>query len=471
MLIRILCLLLLVQACAPSLPVKKDKAMDLPPSFPESVKSAPEEASSAEIPWKDFFQDPKLNGMIDTALNGNQEINILQQEIDIANNEIMARQGEYLPKVTANASGGLEKTERFDTKGASEPLKFGRAGLMSTWEIDIWKKLRNASKAAYMSYLGSVEGRRFAVTLLVSEVANTYYELMALDNQLELVDSYVEILKKITHFVSLQQQAGRVTSLPVKRFEAEALKNQARQYELKQQIVMTQNKLNALLGRFPQKVQRNSKDFLTMTLSHLNSSVPSKILDYRPDVRQAGFELEAAKLSVDVARARFYPSLSIDAEAGYENFNSKHLTENVYSTFYGVAAGLSAPLLNRKAIKADYFSANNKQIQAVYHYEQSLIKAYSEVINQLSMIKNFDTVYEMKSKQVEALNHAIEISNTLFKAARVDYIEALLTQRDALEAKLELVEAKKRQLTAYVDLYKALGGGWKGLKETTESNY
>jgi NodT family efflux transporter outer membrane factor (OMF) lipoprotein len=471
MLIRILTFLLLVQACAPSLPVKKDKSLPLPPSYPEDTSEAPADGISPETVWKDFFQDPKLNELINTSLANNQELHILEQEINVANNEIMARQGEYWPRFSANASGGVEKVERFSTEDANRTTKFQRYGASATWEIDIWKKLRNATKSAYYEFLASVEGRRFLVTNLVAEVANTYFELMALDNQLEIVEDYIKILEKITGFVQLQKGAGRVTSLPVKRFEAEVLKNKGKKFELRQQITITQNKLNTLLGRFPHKIKRDSKLFAKFTLSRISSSVPVKLLENRPDVKRASLELEASKLNVDVARARFYPSLSIDGEAGYERFNSKHFVDPVTDPFYMIAANISMPLLNRKAIKADYFSANNKQIQAIYHYEKALIDAYTDVVNQLNTIKNYDSVYEMKSKQVEALQQSIEISNTLFKAARVDYVEALLTQRDALEAQVELVEVKKQQLSAYVNLYKALGGGWRGVDQKIESNY
>jgi outer membrane protein, multidrug efflux system len=458
--------LFLLEACAPTLPMIKKNSLTIPKNFPaiKVEKTASEKTMAPESVWDDFFHDQKLNSLINIALENNQELHILDMEINIANNDIMARQGEYLPKFNAVAGGGIEKIERFSSEDANGPTKFGRLGVMSTWEIDIWKKLRNATKSAYFNYLASVEGRRFLVTNLVAEIANTYFELMTYDNQLQIVSSYIDLLQKITGFVQLQQQAGRVTSLPVKRFTAEVLKNQGRKFELNQQIIITQNKLNRLLGRFPQPIRRDWENFDSFSLSNLTNSIPVKLLENRPDIREASFKLEAAKLDVEVAKARFYPSLSIDSSAGYENFNSRHFESPVTTGFYGVAANLTAPILNRKGIKADYFSSNNRQIQAIYHYEQAMIEAYGDVVNQMNSIKNYDSMYSLKKQQVEALNESIEISNTLFKAARVDYVESLLTQRDSLEAQIELVDVKKQQLTAYVNLYKALGGGWRGHK-------
>lgn len=460
----------MLQACAPSLPMTKTDAQPMPVSFPDT-KNKDVGNTTADFKWNDFFHDPKLAALVESALRNNQELHLMEQEILIANNEIMSRQGEYLPKFMAKANGGIEQKERFSTEDANSPTKFGTVGATMNWEVDIWNKLRKASKSAYLTYLGTIEGRRFMVTNLVAEIANTYYELMALDNQLKIVDSYIEVLSQIRRMVTLQQSAARVTSLAVRRFEAEVYKNQSRRYSLLQQIVVTQNKINTLLGRYPQKVERDSRSFADLQFDELKISVPAKLLEMRPDLKKASYDLEAAKLNVDVARKRFYPSLSIDGEAGYEHFNSKHFADPVTTGFYGIAAGISAPLLNRKAIKADYFSANNKQIQALYHYELTMIQAYTEVSNQLKKIKNLNMVFELKVKQVKALTDAIKVSNTLFKAARVDYIEALFTQRDALEAQIELVEIKRDQLTASVDLYRALGGGWKGLEEKYDSFY
>jgi outer membrane protein TolC len=159
-----------------------------------------------------------------------------------------------------------------------------------------------------------------------------------------------------------------------------------------------------------------------------------------------------------VAKARFYPSLSIDSAVGFEGFNSSHLYKSPTSLFYNLGANITAPLLNRKAIKADYFASNNRQIQAVYEYEQTILDAYSEVINLLSRIDNLNQAYTMKQEQVAALKSSAEISNILFNAARVDYVEALITQRDSLEAQVEMIEVKKEQLTSYVNLYRSLGG-------------
>jgi outer membrane protein TolC len=171
-------------------------------------------------------------------------------------------------------------------------------------------------------------------------------------------------------------------------------------------------------------------------------------------------ELAASRLDVQVAKAQFYPSLGITAAVGYNAFNPAYLLRTPESILYSLAGELVAPLVNRNAIKAAYLNANAKQIQAVYNYERTIINAYVEVANQLSKIGNLAKSYDLKTKQVEALTQSIDISNDLFKSARADYMEVLLTQRDALESKFELIETKKEQMIATVRIYQALGGGW-----------
>lgn len=312
-----------------------------------------------------------------------------------------------------------------------------------------------------MRYLSSTEGKNFMVTRLISEIANSYYELMALDNQLEILKSNIQIQQNALEIVKLQKQTAKVTELAVRRFEAELLKNQSRQYFIVQQIVETENRINFLAGRFPQPVQRNSQNFNDLVPTMLKTGLPSQLLANRPDVRQAELELAASKLDVKSAKANFYPSLSIDAALGLQSFKASYLLSKPESMFYTLGAGLIQPLVNRNAIKAYYYTANSKQIQAVYEYEQKILTGYIEVANQLSNINNLEQSYNLQSQQVQTLNQSTDISIQLFKSARADYMEVLLTQRDALESKFELIETKKQQMNAVVNMYQALGGGWR----------
>jgi outer membrane protein TolC len=283
---------------------------------------------------------------------------------------------------------------------------------------------------------------------------------MALDNQLFIIKQNLEIQMNALEIVKLEKKAAKVTELAVRRFEAEVLKNQSRIPRIQQAIIETENRINFLIGRFPQPIQRNSWTFIDLVPDSIHAGIPSQLLMNRPDVKQAELDLAAAKLDVKVARTYFYPTLNITGAIGLDAFNPAYLVSKPESMMYNLGAGLFGPLINRNAIKATYYSANARQIQAAFNYERTILTAYIEVANQLSNINNLKRSYESRSKQVETLTRSIDFSTSLFKSARADYMEVLLTQRDALDSKFELIETKLQQMNAMVNVYRALGGGW-----------
>lgn len=441
---------------------------------PEAYQSSKDTTNTGAAKWKTFFHDEYLIALIDTALKNNQELNITLQEIAVAQSEVRARKGEILPSAGIGVGAGVEKVGEYTRDGAVEknlPIRDGKAfpdplgnlqfGLNASWEVDIWRKLRNARDAASSRYLSTIEGKNFMVTNLVAEISNSYYELMAYDNKLEILKQNLEIQKNALEIVKLQKTAGEVTELAVKKFEAEVYKNQSHLFYLQQQIIEAENRINFLVGRFPQPVMRNSAGFQQMVPDTIYTGIPSQLLQNRPDIRQAELNLVASKLDVKVARANFYPSLRITAGVGYQAFNVRYLITSPQSLLYNIAGDLVAPLINRNALKAKYASANAKQIQSVYRYEQTILNAYIEVTNRMSKISNLKNSYDLKQKQVDAMNQSITISTNLFKSAKADYMEVLLTQRDAIEAKFDLVEIKQEQLSNMVSMYQALGGGWR----------
>ena len=214
-----------------------------------------------------------------------------------------------------------------------------------------------------MEYLSSVEGKNFMVTNLISEIANSYYELEALDNKLDIIEQNLELQKDALKTIRLQKEAAKATELGVQRLEAEVFKNKSELYSVKQEIVEVENRLNFLIGRSPQTIERNSNTFIETELDTLLVGVPSQLLTNRPDIRKAEYELEAAKLDVKVARANFYPSFTLRAGVGLEAFNLSYLATTPESLLYSIAGDMVAPLVNRNAIKATYYNANDKQLQ------------------------------------------------------------------------------------------------------------
>ena len=456
-------------SCKMLAPVEKTE----PQQMPETYVASKDTMNSTTIKWKNFFPDKHLDSLIDTALKNNQELEMTLQEIEIARNDVRVKKGLLLPMVTAGASGGVEKVGRYTSQGAGdssvdiipgkevpEALQNYELGLHAVWEVDIWKKMRNAKKAALTRYLATVEGKNFVVTNLVAEIVNSYYELLALDNQLDIIKQTITLQQNALEIVKVQKDAARVTELAVKKFEAEVLNSKSREFEVQQQIIETENKINFLLGRYPQTIARDKAAFIIQMPQQIQAGIPSQLLANRPDIKQAELELFATKCDVKAAQAEFYPSFTISGGIEFQAFKPSYLFTTPESLAYSLLGDLTAPLINRNAIKAEFNKAKAEQIKAMYNYQKTILNGYVEVSNELSNIKNLEQFYTLKNKEVQSLTTAIDISNDLFKSTRVDYFEVLMTQRDALESKLELIEAKKRQFNAVTNLYRALGGGW-----------
>ena len=443
-------------------------------SLPHSYNSQNDSINSAAIKWKDFFTDKNLTALIDTALKNNLDVLITLQDIEIAKSNVRFRKGMLFPTVTAGAGAGIEKVGTYTSQGAGDasaeitpgqivPENLGDfyLGLHTSWEVDVWGKLRNAKKAAFSRYLGSIEGKNFVVTNLVGEVANTYYELRALDNELQYIKQTIELQKNALEIVRVQKQASVVTELAVKQFEAQVFNSQSMEFDIKQQIKESENKLNFLLGRYPQPIIRDTSVFQDQLPMPVKAGIPSQLMKNRPDIKQAEMELYATKCDVAAARAEFYPSFSITGGIGFDAFKLSYLFSTPQSIVYSLLGDLTAPLINRTAIKAEFNKAKAFQLEALYNYQKTILNGYVEVSNEMSNISNLQQAFDQKAKAVDALTKAIDISNDLFRSGRANYFEVLMTQREALDSKLELIEVKKHQFNAITNIYKALGGGWR----------
>lgn len=428
--------------------------------------------SSSQLGIEEFYNDPVLTGLIHEALAGNRELRILNEEVQIARNDILARQGAYLPFLTVGASGGLDKPSLYTPLGAAEnqllypggkhfpdPLPNTQLGLNLFWQLDIWRQLRNARDAAAQRYLAASERRNYFVTRLVAEVAENYYHLMALDKRIENLNQTIELQQRSLEMSIAKKEAGRGTELAVQRFQAEVRKNQSEKLIINQDIIEVENRINFLLNRYPQPVERNSAGFFDLTLHALSAGFPAQLLQNRPDIRQAERELAAAGLDVSVARAQFFPRVDITGGVGYQAFNPRYLFVTPDALIASVAGNLVAPLINKKAIQADYMSANARQLESLYNYQRVILNAFTEVVNRMSMVENYGKSIEIKKQQLESLEASVDSATKLFQNARAEYIDVLFSQRDLRDARMVLIDTKKQQLSAIVNAYQALGGG------------
>ncbi|WP_343661181.1 efflux transporter outer membrane subunit [Chryseobacterium sp.] len=466
--------LVLASCKAPMATVIKDEVKENIPQNFNQEEQQDANNNSGTTPWRQFFTDPNLVTLIETALKNNQELLITLQEIEIAKSGVLAKKGRLSPTVSAGIGAGLKKSGRYTSEGAGDatteiepgkempdPLGNFEAGLNASWEIDIWKKLRTEKESAVAHYLSTVEGKNFVLSNLIEEVADNYYELLALDNQLDIIQQYIKLQQRALEISKIQKEAAAATELAVKKFEAELAKSKAAEYTIRQQITEKENEINALLGRYPQPIVRTKENFMSTIPQTVYTGIPSQLLANRPDIKQAELELKASKLDVEAARKEFYPSLEISATLGLEAFKPSYLVKMPESIAYNLAGELAGPLINKSAIKANFQTADAKQIQALYEYDKTILNAYLDVANLMSKVKNIDQYYQLKSQETKALDQSIDIANQLFRNSRADYLEVLLNQRDALDAKMELIEAKQKQLSTVVDIYKSLGGGWK----------
>jgi NodT family efflux transporter outer membrane factor (OMF) lipoprotein len=455
------------------LPPGFDAVTNSGPDQPAGLNAATSLENSAQLGIDEFFHDPTLTRLIEHAVAGNQELKALNEEVQIARNEILARQGAYLPFLGFRSSVGLDKPSIFTPLGAAEkdleylpgkhfpdPLPNYLLGLDFFWQLDIWRELRNARDAAGQRYLAASERRNYFVTRLVADVAENYYGLMALDKRLETLDRTIELQQQSYELAKAKKEAGRGTELAVQRFQAEVRKNQSEKLIVRQDIVEAENRINFLAGRFPQPVERMSAGFFDLNIHMLSVGVPAQLLLNRADIRQAERELEAAGLDVKVARAHFFPRLDITGGVGYQAFNPKYLFWTPDALIGNIAGDLVVPLINKKAIKAEYLSANARQLQSVYNYQRVILNAFTEVVNRVSMAENYRRSIEIKKQQLESLEASVDVATKLFQNARAEYVEVLLAQRDLLEARTVLIETKRQQLSAIVNAYQALGGGW-----------
>ena len=430
-------------------------------------------ASIVNIKWNQFFTDKQLISLIDTALKNNLDVLTTLQEIEIAKNKIKFANGKFLPSITVGTSLSVEKVGRYTSQGAGDAstdiipgngvpdllpnLSFG---FQASWEADIWGKLKSTQKATALRYLSSEEGKKLVITNLIAEISNSYYELVAQKNQLEVVKQAIALQQKQLEIVKVQLETGVVTSLAVKQFEAQLYNTQNTEYNILQNIVETENKINLFLGRYPQKINVDLNASSQKLPFLIESGIPSQLLNNRPDIKQAELELQASNFDVKAARAEFYPSFNMGATLGFSAFKPSYLLRTPESMMYSLVNEITGPVVNKSAIKAAFNTANALQIEALYTYQKTIINGYMDVSNQLSNFQNLDKAYELKNNETSTLKEAVEISTDLFKYGKATYLEVLTAQKDALAAQLELIDFKKQQLQSLANVYKALGGGW-----------
>lgn len=453
-------------------PLQQPSARPTPVAFVDSDDST----SIVTENWHTFFDDPYLVHLIDTTLAGNLDLRIATQRIEVARASYNYSQGFLMPQVDLAASAGVDRYGKttlngvgnFDTNLSNNvqgnllipnPTPDFFLGARSTWEVDLWGKLRNRRKAAYVRFLASQEGRNLVITSLVAEVARYYYTLLSLDGEQEIIQKNMDLQQNAVELVKVQKLAGRVTELAVQQFTAQLLNTQSRQRRIQQQIIETENQLNRLMGRFPQPIERGKSLQEWELPGQVLAGLPAQMIARRPDIRQAELELQAANIDIDVARASFLPSLNLSAYVGLNSYRLETLI-NPASIAAGLLGGLTAPVFNRRFLKANYGQSVAQSRESFYRYRQTVLTGFSEVVTNLRGVENYRAVADLQGQEVDVLRKAVATSNDLFAGGYASYLEVITAQRSVLEAELALINTKQAQFLALTELYRSLGGGW-----------
>ncbi|MGR8940349.1 MAG: TolC family protein [Gammaproteobacteria bacterium] len=442
----------------------------IPASYPNQ-KHTP---SAADINWRQYFADPILVKLIDTAIKNNIDLQVALQRIEMSRSSVKLANGALLPKVGLNVGGGVQKFGLYTMDGAGnasteitpgqivpENLTDINIGLQASWEVDIWGKLRNQRKSALAQYLATMEGTNFVISNLVADVAIHYNGLLALDNALDIIRATIKKQQEALEVIKIQKEAGRANELAVQQFKAQLLNSRVLEKNALQQIVEAENKINFLLGRYPQRIERKKEVLLSAIPQQISSGLPSQLLANRPDVREAEYQIEASKFDLKAAKAAFFPNFNITATLGFQAFNPDFLFTSPASLAYSLMGTVVAPLINRNALKAQFNTAKANQLTAMHNYQKTILNGYIEVVNQLSNVEKLQKIHSLKEQQSEVLKKSVDTSKELYKTARATYLEILIAQQSALQANLELIDVVKQQRIAAVNIYKALGGGWR----------
>lgn len=416
--------------------------------------------SLADVSWKDMFKDQYLAQYIEEGLQNNLDIRVAIQQIAIANAYMKQGKAGYLPTLTGTAQATHQELSENSQFGGffSSVDQYELSGSLS-WEADIWGKIRSNKRAGEASYLQTVAAHKAVKTELISAIASTYYQLLALDEQLEITERTIATRDSSVYTIKALKDAGNVTQVAVDQYIAQFNNAKALKVDLQAAIFRTENTLNFLLGRPSEPIER-SKLTEQQLDEKITLGVPATLLRNRPDVIASEYNLINAFELTNVAKSNFYPSLTLTASGGFQSLELDKLF-NANSLFATVIGGLTQPIFNQRKIKTQHEVAKAQQEQALLNFKKTLLTAGNEVSNALYVYNAETEKFEYRKNEVEALRQAEANSEELLQNGLANYLDLLTARESALNAELNVIDNKLQQLLSVVTLYEALGGGWK----------
>lgn len=453
--------LISIQSCFVAKDYKRPDSVTSEAQFRTDVV-AQQDKSMADVSWQEFFSDATLKTYIAKGIENNLDIRTALQNIAVT--EAYMKQGKagYLPTLSAGPGYTYTKTSantQFGRIVGSQSLsQYDITGNFS-WEADIWGKIRSGYRGAAANYLQTVEAHKVVQTNIVSTIASTYYQLIALDEQRRTIVETIGYREQSLETMKALMTAGNVTKVAVNQSEAQLYNAKALLVDVDSNIKLNENILSILLGESPQSFTRGSINDQKID-TELAVGVPAQLLENRPDVKAAEFGLMNAFENVNVANASFYPSLTLTASGGVQGIDIDKLLD-AQSLFANVIARLAQPILNKRAIKTQKEVALANQEKALVLYKQAILTGSKEVSDALATFQAAEEKIPLKQKEAELYEQSIEYSEELLNYGLANYLEVITARESALNSRLNLTSAKLAKLNSMVSIYRAVGGGWK----------
>ena len=412
----------------------------------------------ARLSYRSFFADTTLRALIDTAIVNNIDLQVGLKNIEIAQQTLNAAKLGNLPTLsigvqdtrTSPSNNGVQTTPQDYTASAS-----------ASWEADIWGKIRSRKKSALATYLKTQEAARAVRTRLVADVAAGYYNLLMLDEQLDISRKNLALADTTLKMIGYQYTAGQVTSLAVQQQKASRQSIALSIPVIEQNIAVQENALSTLCGRMPGTIHRDRALFTIKVADNLPTGIPSELLKNRPDVRAAEMAVRAAHADMGEAKANLYPSFTVSASGGLDALRSSDWFMTPGSLFSVLQGGVFQPIFQRGELKAKYQQSKIKLDQSELEFKQSVLKAVEEVSNALVRLEKIKSQETIAEERVATLHKASDNAGMLFQSGMATYLEVIIAQTNALQAELNLADIRRQHLAVMSELYRALGGGWR----------
>lgn len=441
---------------------------DLP--LPEKFQytATADTASIANLEWKQFFSDPILQGLIEKGIKNNYDLQIALKQV--ASSQEKLKQAKYMqyPDVGFGVAAQISKPSKNSMNGQSLNLFLGQshvedynAAFNLSWEADIWGKIKNQQEVSRMQYLQTYEGSKAIQTQVVAAIAQGYYNLLMLDKQLAIAKSNLELSSNTLMITKKMWESGDTTSLGVQQANAQKQATELLISQLEQNIAIQENALSILVGETPNKVNRTLEMSDTSLPQNIMAGLPAAMVSRRPDVRQQELVLLESNVMVGIAQANMYPSLKITANGGVNSFKFDNWFQIPASLFGSVLGGITQPIFQKRQLKTDFEVAKIQREKNVLAFRQSVLNAVGEVSDALVSNENLKVQEQKATEQTTTLKDGIKSAQLLYRGGSANYLEVITAQGNSLQAELNLASIKRQRLSSIVDLYRALGGGWK----------